>query len=149
VDAWLSELFAPDQGQIVAEAIAGVGATTMNPEDRATRELGDIERRIERLLDAVETGSLDSSEAAERLKRLRHQRNAIRAEVAARRPSETVSAGDVLQALDELGELVGTIEAFTRENREAIYKAANPADHLPPGRTGSGPRCLFGLVGCG
>jgi site-specific DNA recombinase len=125
VDDWLAELFAPDQRQIVAEAIAGTGAPTMNPEDRAVRELGDIERRIERLLDAVESGTLDSLEVAERLRRLRQQRDEVRAEISALRPSEAVSATDVLQALDELGGLVGTMEAFTRENREAIYKATN------------------------
>jgi hypothetical protein len=37
----------------------------------------------------------------------------------------SVSATDVLQVLDELGGPIRTMEAFTRENREANYKAAN------------------------
>ncbi len=125
VDDWLAELFAPDRRQIVADAIAGAGATTVDPYDRAARELSDTERRIERLLDAVEAGSLDTSDVAERLKRLRQQRDALRSEIQARRPSEAVTAAGVLQALDQLGGLVETMDAFSRENREAIYKAAN------------------------
>jgi len=97
---------------------------TVNPQDRAARELADVERRIERILDALEAGSLDSFEVAERLKRLRQQRDALRSEISALRSPEAVSATDVLQVLDELGGLVGTMEAFTRENREATCKAA-------------------------
>jgi site-specific DNA recombinase len=125
VDTWLSELFAPDQREAVAEAIAGVGAPAMDPHFRAVQELADAERRIERLLDAIESGTLDSVEVAERLTRLRHQRDALRAEISSRGPTDKVTASDVLQALDELGGLIGTMEAFTRENREAIYRAAN------------------------
>jgi hypothetical protein len=45
-DDWLSEFFSPDQRHTVAEAIADAGALTVNPHDRAARELVDIERRI-------------------------------------------------------------------------------------------------------
>src|SRR5262249_42761592 len=101
VDRWLSELFAPDQREAVAEAIAGAGAgaPVMDPHYRAIQELADAERRIERLLDAVESGTLDSVEVAERLARLRHQRDALRAEISSRRPTDRVTASDVLKAL--------------------------------------------------
>jgi DNA invertase Pin-like site-specific DNA recombinase len=103
VDSWLSELFAPDQRQAVAESIVGMGQPLDQRPDRTTRELADVERRIERLLDAVEAGTLDSSEVTERLKGLRQQREALRSEQAHRRPVETVTAAGVIQALDELG----------------------------------------------
>ncbi len=66
VDPWLSELFAPDQRQAIAESIADVGQTLDQRPDRATKELADVGRRIERLLDAVEARTLDSSEVVER-----------------------------------------------------------------------------------
>jgi hypothetical protein len=97
----------------------------MDPQHRAIQELADAERRIERLVDAVESGTLDSVEIAERLTWLRHQCDALWAEISARRPTDSVTANDVLQALDEFGGLMGTMEAFTRENREAIHRAAN------------------------
>ena len=40
-------------------------------------------------------------------------------------PTEAVTAASVLEVLDEFGGLVETMEAFTRENPEAIYRAAN------------------------
>jgi hypothetical protein len=67
VDAWLSELFAPDQRRAVAESIPGMGQAVDQEPGRAAKELTDVERRIARLLDAVEAGTLASSEVAQRL----------------------------------------------------------------------------------
>jgi hypothetical protein len=53
---------------------------------------------------------------AERLTRLRQQRDALRA-ISFRRPTDKVTASDVLQALDDIGRLMGTMEDFTWENR--------------------------------
>lgn len=125
VDSWLSELFAPEQRQVVAETIAGAGVPGSRTADRPAKELADLERRIERLLDALESGTLDSSDVAERLRRLRQQREAIQAQLACQHPGKAVTAADVIRALDELGGLMGAMDAFSRENREAIYRSAN------------------------
>lgn len=109
----------------MAEAIAGTGVATDERPDRSAVELADVERRIGRLVDAVEAGTFESSEVGERLKGLRQQREALRAHIACQRPAEVATAAGILKVLDELDGLVGAMEAFTRENREAIYRAAN------------------------
>lgn len=126
VDTWLAELFAPERRQAVVESIVGVGASPA-PAERAEQDLREAERKIARLLDAVEAGVTEAGEVAPRLKRLRQQRDAARAELALAHQHYPValSADDILSMLDELGGLMPTLEAMNRESREAIYRAAN------------------------
>ncbi len=79
IDDWLAELFAPEHRQPVLDQIASVGHGPAPSTTRAEVDLRDAERKLSRLVDAVEAGTFDANEVAERLKRLRQQRESARA----------------------------------------------------------------------
>lgn len=89
-------------------------------------QVGDVERRLERLYDALETGELSLEDLAPRIRELRGQRDLLsRARNEAR---ETLEAGQVElvdreAVLGYLGDLRGVLEQGTVAERRAILES--------------------------
>jgi hypothetical protein len=102
---WLDEIFSDDnRGKVLAE-ISTSGDVSNTSVASVVDDLKDIERRIERLVDAVENGKLTVDEVDERLRRLRERRDLAPVPAGRATPRDVLDPAAVAQVLDELGGL--------------------------------------------
>ncbi len=125
VDGWLGSLLSAQGRRETVETMVRASTEADPARARAERDCREAERRITRLLDALESGTIEEDEVADRLRRLRRQRDAARAQLNSANPTPELTSVDILALLDELGGLTGAMDQMRRGDRESVYRAAN------------------------
>ena len=117
---WLNELFSPAQRSSTLAQIADAGGGPSAVHQTAEADLKDIERRIARLVDAVESGAFEAADVADKLRVLRDRRERVHKLLKATPPSAPLDVQAASDLLDRFGGLVGLEAHLTDEERRAL-----------------------------
>lgn len=123
LDAWIGRLFDPEHLDETIAALADVGPLDEHAEaraDAARRAIEACDSKLERHRAALEAGA-DPTIVAGWMAEVRGERLAAMQALAAASPQPTMTAADVRQLIDELGDIAGVLAVADPAAKAQVY----------------------------
>jgi hypothetical protein len=126
IDAWLSQVYSPDQIAVTAERVvdADAEANREGPsEERARAAVADCDRRISKYLDGLEAG-IPADVIASRIAAAQREKAAAKEVISTAPPApEPLVFGEVVETLKLLRSLPELLESIDQVERAALYRS--------------------------
>lgn len=126
IDEWLTQLFAPDNLEVLSQDIASADADDIRLQAEVNvtkRDLADCKQKIARYRAALETGS-DPSLVMDWIAEVTAKQASLQAKLRRleERP-EPLSPADIRETIQRIGGLVGVLRSTDAKARSAFYEA--------------------------
>ena len=125
LDDWIAGVFEPDRLDETCRAL--VNAQEPAAEDdgitaAARRALADCDARLDRYREALETG-VDAAVVGRWIREVQAERRSAEEELRRRRPGPALTEDDIRAMVENVGDLVGVLEAAEPQKKAELYES--------------------------